>query len=159
MDERSETSDPIWTRLKQRLQQLRLVFGSGDDPKDESLGNRGERKAAKFLKRLGYRIVERGARGPLGEIDLVAIDGRTVVFVEVKTRKSHDRGHPADAVHTEKQRRLTRLALAYLRNNDLLEVRARFDIIAITWSDESKEPTIEHYINAFEPHGQGQMFG
>ena len=86
-----------------------------------SLGRRGERAAEPLLRRKGYKIVARGERGPLGELDLVAVDGRTVVFVEVKTRRSHDAGHPAEAVGPEKQQRLTRLALAYLKRHDLLE--------------------------------------
>ena len=75
-----------------------------------SLGQRGERAAEKHLKQLGYRIVRRGQRSSAGEIDLVAVDGRTVVFVEVKTRTSHDAGHPAEAVDDRKQQRLSRLA-------------------------------------------------
>lgn len=124
-----------------------------------TLGERGEAMAARYLRRRGYRIVARGERGGLGEIDLVAVDRRTVVFVEVKTRRSHDAGHPADAVDANKQRRLTRLALAYLKKHDLLECRARFDVVAVTWPDDRSPPQIEHIQNAFEPVGQGQMFG
>ena len=88
----------------------------------------------------------------------VAVDGRTVVFVEVKTRHSTDAGHPADAVDADKQRRLTRLALAYLKRHDLLEHSARFDVLAVTWPDSRRKPTIDHYKNAFEAVGRGQMF-
>jgi putative endonuclease len=91
-------------------------------------------------------------------MDLVAVDGRTIVFVEVKTRQSHDAGHPADAVDAEKQRRLTRLALAYLKQHDLLDCPARFDVVAVTWPSDAKRPAIEHYPNAFEAVGIGQMF-
>ena len=105
-----------------------------------SLGQRGERAAERYLRRLGYKIVARRERGPLGELDLVAVDGRTVVFVEVKTRRSHDAGHPAEAVGAEKQRRLTRLALAYLKRHDLLEYTARFDVVAVTWPDDARKP-------------------
>jgi len=123
-----------------------------------SLGQRGERAGARFLRRAGYKIVARGERGRLGEIDLVAVDGRTVVFVEVKTRRSHDAGHPAEAVGPDKQQRLTRLALAYLKRHDLLECRARFDVLAITWPQGTRRPKIEHIRNAFEAVGRGQMF-
>ena len=123
-----------------------------------SLGQRGERAAARFLRRAGYRIVGRRDRGRLGEIDLVAIDGRTIVFVEVKTRRSHDTGHPAEAVGLEKQRRLTRLALAYLKRHDLLEYPARFDVVAVTWPSGARRPRIEHFRNAFEAVGHGQMY-
>src|SRR5687767_13548847 len=80
-----------------------------------SLGQRGERIAAKFLKRLRYKILHRGYRILGGELDIVAVDDRTVVFVEVKTRASHDAGHPSEAVDPHKQKQLTQLALAYLR--------------------------------------------
>ena len=123
-----------------------------------TLGQRGERAAARFLQRLGYVIVARSDRGRLGEIDLVAVDGRTVVFVEVKTRRSHDAGHPADAVDQDKQRRLSRLAVTFLKRHALLEHSARFDVVAVTWPDAAGTPRIEHYPNAFEAIGQGQMF-
>jgi putative endonuclease len=124
----------------------------------KSLGERGEAAAAKFLRRLGYKIVGRQDRHRLGEIDIVAVDGRTVVFVEVKTRTSHDAGHPTEAVTPDKQRRLTRVALSFLKRHGLLESSARFDVIAVTWEDQKRRPTIEHYKNAFEAVGEGQMF-
>ncbi len=123
-----------------------------------TLGQRGERAAVKFLKRLGYIIVAESSRDKTGEIDIVAVDGRTIVFVEVKTRTSHIAGHPADAVDVDKQQRLSRLALRYLRRHDLLEKRWRFDIIAVTWPDERRRPLIEHFVSDFEPADQGQMF-
>lgn len=127
--------------------------------REKSLGERGEDAAARYLKRRGYIIVARGARDDLGELDLVAVDGRTLVFVEVKTRRNLDTGHPADAVDDRKQQRLTRLALAYLKRHDLLGAQARFDVVAITWPEGKQTPQIEHFINAFEAAGAGQMFG
>ena len=123
-----------------------------------SLGRRGERAAARYLRRKGYRIVARSERGSIGEIDLVAVDGRVIVFVEVKTRRSHDKGHPAEAVGPEKQQRLTRLALTYLKRHELLEYPARFDVVALTWPEGQRRPTIEHFVNAFEAVGRGQMY-
>jgi putative endonuclease len=122
------------------------------------LGARGARAAARFLQRRGYIIVARGQRDRLGELDLVAVDGRTIVFVEVKTRSSNDGGHPADAVDQEKQRRLTRAALAFQKQHDLLEYPARFDIIAITWPVNTSRPHIEHFRHAFQAQGHGPMF-
>lgn len=139
--------------LRERLSRL---FGRWRPPR--TLGQRGEAAAAKYLKRKGFIIVARSDRGRLGEIDLVAVHDRTVVFVEVKTRASHDTGHPADAVDDEKQRRLTRLALTYLKRHGLLEHPARFDVVAITWPESERKPTIEHFPNAFEPVGDWQMF-
>jgi putative endonuclease len=125
----------------------------------QPLGRRGEAAAARFLKRRGFIIVGRSERDMLGEMDLIAVDQRTVVFVEVKSRRSHQAGHPAEAVGDAKQRRLTRLALGYLKRHDLLEHRARFDVVAVTWPDGQPQPTIEHFLNAFTPVGRHQMFG
>lgn len=122
------------------------------------LGKRGEHAAEKFLKRRGYTVIARGERDRIGELDLVAVDGRTVVFIEVKTRTSHDAGHPVEAIDADKQRRLTRVALSYLKRHDLLECSARFDVVAVTWPESAKQPTIQHFRNAFEPAGKGQMF-
>lgn len=128
-------------------------------PRPQTLGQRGEAEAAKLLKSKGYQIVERSSRGPLGEIDLIAVDDGTVVFVEVKTRSTHDAGHPADAVDENKQRRLTRLALMYLKQHGLLDNPARFDVVAITWPNAAESPRIEHFRGAFEAVGRWQMFG
>lgn len=121
------------------------------------LGDKGERLAVRHLKRQGYRILARQSRNRIGELDVVALDGECIVFVEVKTRSSQAAGHPSEAVTFAKQRQLTRVALAWLKARGLLERRARFDVIAITWS-EGGEPVVEHYRNAFEPVGRGQMF-
>jgi putative endonuclease len=123
-----------------------------------TLGQRGEVAAARHLARKGCKIIARSSRSGLGEIDLVAVDGRTVVFVEVKTRRSHDAGHPADAVDEQKQRRLTRLALGYMKRHGLLEYPARFDIVAITWPADERKPRIEHFPSAFEAAGGEGMF-
>ncbi len=116
----------------------------------DRLGPRGERAAEKFLKRLGYTILHRGYRIMGGELDLVAVDGRTVVFIEVKTRHSHDAGHPTEAVDQRKQQQLTQLATAYLKRYHLLEYSSRFDVVAITWPAHQRRPTIEHIKHAFE---------
>jgi putative endonuclease len=138
----AKITEPLWLRLDRRL----------------PLGRRGENAAARYLQRLGYVIVARSQRDSIGEIDLVAVDGRTVVFVEVKTRTSQDAGHPADAVDDAKQRRLTRLALSYIQRHDLLECRSRFDVVAVTWNDAKKPPLIEHFRDAFEAVGVQGMF-
>jgi putative endonuclease len=119
------------------------------------LGDRGERAAARFLRRRGLRVLLRGYRARSGEIDLIAREGDTLVFVEVKARRQ---GVPAEAVTAEKQRRITLAALHFLRKHDLLDVRSRFDVVAIVWPDERGEPQIEHFPNAFEAVGRGQMF-
>ena len=127
---------------------------AGNDP----LGQRGENAAVRYLKRKGYRILARHLDSPLGELDIIAVDGRTVVFVEVKTRATTDAGHPAEAIDDRKQQRMTQAALAYLKANRLLTYAARFDVVAITWPDGARRPVIEHYISAFAPTGSGQFF-
>ncbi len=122
------------------------------------LGLRGEDAAARFLRRKRYKVVARQDRAKLGEIDLVAVDGETVVFVEVKTRRHWQAGHPIEAVTADKQRRITGAALAFLRSHNLLEYAARFDVVAVTWPADASRPTIEHYEDAFEPSGNWQMF-
>ena len=157
---RRSALDELTTSLLRRYRQFRDSTANyvrrALAPK--TLGQLGEAAAARYLKRLGYVIVARGSHIRRGEIDLIAVDGRTLVFVEVKTRVSHDAGHPAEAVDREKQRRLTRLAMVYLKRHHLLENPARFDVIAITWPKTQRRPTIEHFKNAFEPVGEGQMF-
>lgn len=118
-------------------------------------GNRGEHAAARFLKRSGMRILVKQYRIPAGEIDIIATDRNVIVFVEVKTRKQ---GNPYEAVGYKKQQRITRAAMHFLKRYDLLEERWRFDVVSIVWPEESKKPTIEHFPNAFESTGRGQMF-
>jgi putative endonuclease len=128
------------------------------DPRHK-LGLRGEAAAEKYLKRQGYKILGRRLRTRLGELDLVAVDGRTIVFVEVKTwHKPSGFDHPADAVTAQKQRQITRAATAFLKSRGLLEYAGRFDIVAITWPEDSRRPKIEHIKNAFEAVGRGEFF-
>ena len=124
----------------------------------DSLGNRGEAAAARFLERLGYRILERQMRGRFGELDLVALDGDVIVFVEVKTRSTTSAGHPTEAITTAKQRKITQSSLAYLKRRGWLERRARIDVISVLWSNEISGPQIQHYVNAFDSTGFGQMY-
>jgi putative endonuclease len=130
---------------------------AGRFPK-KSFGKRGEVAAARYLKRNGFRILARGLDSRLGELDIIAVDGRTIVFVEVKTRRSTDAGHPAEAIDERKERRMTQAALAYLKSQRLLQYAARFDVVAITWPENARRPTIEHYKDAFSPVGSGQFF-
>ncbi len=125
---------------------------------EKSLGERGEDVAVRFLNRQRYRILGRRVDTRHGEIDIIAVDERTIVFVEVKTRHSTDAGHPTEAIDAHKQERLTRAALAYLKAQGLLKYSSRFDVVAITWPADGSRPKIEHYRDAFPAVGQGQMF-
>jgi len=95
------------------------------------LGRRGEQIAARHLRRCGYRILERNFRAAGAEIDLVAAERGTVVFVEVKTRSSAAFGAPAEAVDGRKAARIHRAAGIYLRRMHAAEGPARFDVVAI----------------------------
>lgn len=123
------------------------------------LGDRGEALAARYLRRRGYRVVARQVRDVLGEIDIVAIDRRTVVFVEVKTRRAMTAGEALSAVTSEKQCRISRSALRFMRRNELLECAARFDVIAVIWPKQQHRPEIVHISNAFDLQGTRSMFG
>ena len=122
------------------------------------LGESGENLACDELRRQGYAILARRYRTRAGEIDIVARDGNALVFVEVKTRRSDDAGRPSDAIDQRKEQRMTQAALAYLKSNRLLGYSARFDVVAVTWPDDARKPTIEHFKNAFSPVGAGQFF-
>lgn len=114
------------------------------------LGPRGERLAARFLRRLGYRILERNYRTRGGEIDLVARDGDELVFVEVKALTESEFGAPQERVSDRKQRRLSRAALQFVRERNLGSVSFRFDVVAVTVGEG--EPRVERYVDAFELH-------
>jgi len=113
----------------------------------QELGAAGERIAERFLRRKGYVILERNFRCPTGEIDLVALDGKTVVFVEVKTRTQSALGTPFEAIDTHKQRQLRRAAQYYLVRHRLTERFARFDVVGVLW--ESDPPHCELLRDAF----------
>jgi len=123
-----------------------------------TLGERGERHAARFLRRKGYKIVATRRRLRYGEIDVVAVDRDTIVFVEVKTRRSETGPRPALAVDDLRRRRMTRAATAFLKSHGLLEYPARFDIVEVVWPADQRRPAIEHHENAFPAEGRGQFF-
>ncbi len=114
----------------------------------KSLGKAGEELAERYLKRQGYAIVERNYRCPVGEIDLIALNRRTVVFVEVKTRRVDTAGAPLESVNAAKQRRLKRAALYYLSQRHLHGRDVQFDVVGI--SLRSDPPAVQHVRHAFD---------
>jgi putative endonuclease len=116
------------------------------DPR-QALGISGEDLACAELQRRGYAIVERRYRTRLGEIDIIAKDGLTIVFVEVKARMTQEFGGAAAAMTGWKQRRIARMAADYLARRKLHDCPCRFDVVAIDF-DES-EPRVIVYPNAF----------
>ena len=111
------------------------------------LGDAGEDLAAAALKQQGYKILERNYVCPLGELDLVARQGKTYVFIEVKTRKNERFGAPQEAVNPAKQRKLRLLADYYLKQKRLGEVAMRFDVVGIIMGEEG--PRVEIIQDAF----------
>ena len=151
------------TRCITRLRSWLALPGPGKrkistpDPR-HTLGYRGERAAARYLRKKGYRIIQRRLHSPLAEIDIIAVDHRTVVFVEVKTRRSAALGRPAQSVHATQQARLTRGAIAFLKSHGLLEVSSRFDVMEILWPLGKRHPEIRHHANAFPAVGHRQFY-
>ncbi len=114
-----------------------------------STGIKGEEEAARFLTRSGYAILDRNVRTRAGEIDLVAKEGKTLVFVEVKTRRELEGDPPQAAVHTRKQNRLAKLAHGYLKLKRIRHTPCRFDVVAVIINDEGGVKAIRHIPNAF----------
>ena len=100
-------------------------------PPEKALGKKGEEIAAAHLRTLHYKILKRNYQCVAGEIDIIAKDQSTLVFVEVKTRSNRDYGPPAEAVDARKQRQLSKVALTYLNQKKLIDVPARFDVVAV----------------------------
>ena len=112
------------------------------------LGKLGEELAFKKIKRIGYKCLARNYRCPLGEVDLIAKDGDTLVFIEIKTRKGKSIGYAKEAVDARKRRQLSKVALTYIKANDCWHMRSRFDVVAINFNNNKRE--IEIIKDAFE---------
>lgn len=112
----------------------------------KDLGTRGEDLAAAFLQKKGIQILERNYRYGHGEIDIVAREGETLVFVEVKTAATDEYGPPEGWVDARKQRQIGKIAEAYLQEHKRIDVDCRFDVIAV---DATKNHGIHHIQNAF----------
>lgn len=100
------------------------------------------------MKKTGYRILEMNYRTKLGEIDIIARDGKTIVFVEVKARRSTQFGHPKWAITPKKKRNMSMAALTYLKSTHQSEAKARFDVVTISPGKDASK--IEITKNAFE---------
>ncbi len=113
----------------------------------QQFGQWGETLAAHFLESQGMRIVDRNFRAGHGEIDLICQDGETLVFVEVKTRRSANYGPPESSITRSKQRQLYNVATAYIQQHPELDCDFRFDVVVIDGTPQSH--TIRYYPNAF----------
>jgi len=117
------------------------------DPRP-GLGLHGEEEATRHLTKLGYTILARRFRSRLGEIDLVAEDDGTLVFVEVKTRRSLSCGPPEESVTPHKQRRLILMAETFIAARGLHGRDCRFDVVAVDLSRDGRTD-VRHHIDAF----------
>ncbi|PIU63414.1 MAG: YraN family protein [Armatimonadetes bacterium CG07_land_8_20_14_0_80_40_9] len=118
--------------------------------KRKELGQKGEEAAALYLRRKGYKIIEQNYRySRLGEIDLIAQEGKDLVFVEVKTRSSLSFAEPEEAVNYQKQKRIIKLAQGYLLNQKLDQVSCRFDVVSIIIDQGGKIKSIKLIRDAF----------
>ncbi|MBF0343214.1 MAG: YraN family protein [Nitrospirae bacterium] len=117
------------------------------------IGRYGEWVAARHLKRLGYSIIERNYRNTVGELDIIAKDGETIVFIEVKTRRSDDFGQPYESITYRKRQKILKTAQLYLQGLTS-EPSVRFDIISVKLSDNKSivgyQKTLEHKKDVFE---------
>jgi putative endonuclease len=120
---------------------------TGQPPQD--LGKLGEDAACDELRRRGYAILARRFRTRVGELDIVARQGPTLVFVEVKARSSSRFGWGADAVTPRKQRRLARMAQEFILRSRLTRVPCRFDVVSVR-KPAGGTPTVEVYPAAFD---------
>lgn len=112
------------------------------------LGKWGEQLALKKIKSLGYKCVASNYRCPLGEIDLIARDGDTLVFIETKTRRGRSLRYAKEAINEKKRRQLSKVALFYMKANNCCDIKSRFDVVAINLNENRRE--IEVIRNAFE---------
>jgi|SRR3954447_5687831 len=135
--------------LSNRWRSRSSTSPSPERPDTGERGRRGEKLAAKFLRRHGYKILYRNFRGRTGgEIDIVARHGDTLVFVEVKTRGSEEFGRPFETIRRDQQRRISRGALAWLRLLDNPDILFRFDAVEVVMCDD-EPPQLELIQNAF----------
>ncbi|MFO0794196.1 MAG: YraN family protein [Candidatus Brocadiaceae bacterium] len=127
------------------------LFGhKGEETPDKrSVGAQGELLAVKFLKKNGYKILQRNYRCKTGEIDIVGYDHGAIAFIEVKTRFSDVYGPPELAVTDGKKRQIIRVALHYIAGKKIQGFDVRFDVVSIFYPHVEKYPTIKLFKNAF----------
>jgi putative endonuclease len=116
--------------------------------KRQQFGKDSESLAVRYLKKHGYKIIEQNYRNKIGEIDIIAKEKGALVFVEVKARTTHVFGNPKWAITPKKQRKISMVALYYLKDTKQTHVKARFDVVAL--SSAKNNPHIEIIKNAFE---------
>lgn len=116
---------------------------------NKQLGDLGEDLAARYLTAHGYVIIAKKFRCRSGEIDIIALDKRVLVFVEVRSRSDDEHGMPYETVNNLKRRRIRRVALAYQAGHGLLDHDSRFDCVSVLFGDENNVKNIEIIKDAF----------
>ncbi|MBC8443689.1 MAG: YraN family protein [Deltaproteobacteria bacterium] len=114
----------------------------------QKFGEESELQAVTYLKKQGYRILQQNYRNSLGEIDIIATDRKVIAFIEVKAKRSPFFGHPKYAVTLKKQRKISMVALVYLKQTHQMQKSARFDVVTVQRRHQNYE--IELIKNAFE---------
>ncbi len=127
------------------------------------LGRRGEQDAVDYLKGKGYIIIDTNYRTRLGQIDIIARDNNTICFVEVKTQESGRFGSPDEKVVISKQRKISSVALVFLKQNKLLNSPARFDVVSISYPRGYRERPSDipsghrRFIRAVDTYAQAKI--
>ena len=128
----------------------------------KTIGLRGEQEAIRYLRKRGYKIIAHRERILRGDIDIVALDKRTVVFIEVRSKTTTERGHPTETIDTRKKQRICTLANAYIKRHRLEDYSFRLDVVTVLFTSPASiqnrwlfwrsgdSPIIEHFQNAFE---------
>ena len=116
--------------------------------RQQKFGEKGEALAVRRLRKAGYKIIETNYHTRLGEIDIIAKDNDTIVLVEVKSRRSVHFGNPKQAVTPQKQRKISMVALYYLKTTGQTTARARFDVVTVISNRD--QPQVDIIKNAFE---------
>lgn len=112
----------------------------------QSLGRESEDRAVAFLEKCGYKILGRNRRFKLGEIDIIAKDGETLVFVEVRSRSDPLQVHPAETITPKKKRQIVLSAMAYCQDEGITDTMIRFDVVVVLGPKEE----VQLIQNAFE---------
>jgi len=147
MGNRVNAAGAVWARLDALLSRFATRGSVLPGAARYRFGRRGEQIAERHLRRLGYRIVARNYRAAGAEIDIIAMDGETIVFVEVKRRTGTAAGTPQEAVTLVKQDQIRRAAEAFVEHYRAAERDARFDVVAIVEADGSRR--LQHLKDAF----------
>ncbi len=133
----------IYQWLKQLLSRRKVSLSRPE------LGKRAEREAALYLRRRGYELIAQDVRSFFGQIDLVFRKGRTVIFVEVKSRTGEEYGSPTESLGARQRKRLIRAGHGFLAKKGWTESEVRFDLVGVYFDKEGKMVRIEHIPDAF----------